>query len=98
MDEETGVLEKVTSDVLQWGLGPIWGRLARLGTGSVATSALVVGGAIVVHRLVGSRGRRLLAFAGGAALVPLGLLWLYSNSGEHVGEDSEEEADLEAET
>lgn len=82
MSEERGTLERVASEALEWGLGPTWGRLAPLSTGAVVTGAVMVGGAALAQRLVGARGRRLLAFVGGAALVPLALLILSSRSGD----------------
>jgi len=93
MSEEQGALERITSEALEWGLGSTWARLAPLSTGAVVSGAALVGGATLVQRLLGVRGRRWLAFMGGAVVVPLALLVLYSQAGDEVDEQEDDGMD-----
>lgn len=93
MSEKADTLERITTSAIERGLGPGWGRLAPLSVGAVAASVLVTGGAALIQRLGGARGRRFLAFLGGAVLVPLGLVLLTPrplNEDEDVENDGEE--------
>lgn len=76
MSDKSETLESITTSAIERGLGPSWGRLAPLSVGAVAASVLATGGVALIQRLTGGSGRRLLAFVGGAVLVPLGLVLL----------------------
>ena len=90
MSERKDMLERITAEALDRGLGSKWARLAELSTGAVIGSAVLVGGATLLQRSLGPRGRRWLAFVGGAAAVPLALLALYSRAGSEPDDEPNE--------
>ncbi len=77
MAEERTALERITSEVIDWGPGAWIDRMAPLSVGAVAGSVAILAGGAVVRTLM--RRSPLLRWAGIAAAVPLGL-WILTQA------------------
>lgn len=65
---------------LQRGLSSVWQRIAPLGVGAVASSAVVIASSAVLRRTLGPRAR-VLGWASTLVVLPLGL-WALSRKDE----------------
>lgn len=71
---------------LQRGLSSVWERIAPLGVGAVASSAVIVAASAVLRRALGPRAR-VLSWAGTIVMLPLGL-WALSRKEEGRASDA----------
>ena len=71
---------------LQRGLSSVWERIAPLGVGAVASSAVVIAASAVVRRTLGRRAR-VLGWAGTLVMLPLGF-WALSRRDEGRASDA----------
>lgn len=71
---------------LQRGLSSVWKRIAPLGVGAVASSAVVIAASAVVRRTLGPRAR-VLGWAGTLVMLPLGF-WALSRREEGLTSDA----------
>lgn len=92
MSEERTALERVTSEVLEWGGGAWVDRMAPISVGAVVGSVAVIGAGSVLRFLL--RRSPTLRWAGALAAVPVGI-WLLRELHEQTESQSEE--GLEAE-
>lgn len=70
----------------QRGLASVWGRIAPLSVGAIASSAVIIGASAVMRRSLGPRAR-VLGWVGTAIVLPMGL-WLLTRRDEERRSDS----------
>ncbi|MGD8868133.1 MAG: hypothetical protein PVI01_10895 [Gemmatimonadales bacterium] len=87
--------QPVTTDgsSLQRGMSSVWERIAPLGVGAVASSAVVIAASAVLRRTLGPRAR-VLGWVGTLVMLPLGF-WALSRKEEGpTSDDGPTEAEL----
>ena len=93
MPEDRNALERVASELMDWGPGPWLDRMAPMSVGAVVGGAAIVAASTVVRRLF--RDSRALRWAGVLAAVPLGIWVLSSALDSEAVQEWLEDADLE---